>query len=135
PLFARTFAVSPAESSLALSLTTGTLAVSILVAVAFSQALGRLGLMFASMLLAAALNISAAVVPQWHGLLIARALEGVVLGGVPAVGVACLAEEIEPAHLGRTMGLYVAGTAFGGMTGRVGVGLLSEFIAWQGALA
>ncbi|WP_334174768.1 MFS transporter [Pseudoxanthobacter sp.] len=134
PVFADSFGVSPAESSLALSLTTGLLAFSILLAGAFSQALGRRGLMFSSMALAALLNIFAAVVPHWHGLLAARALEGLVLGGVPAVAMAYLAEEIEPSHLGRTMGLYVGGTAFGGMMGRVGMGLMTEIASWRVAM-
>ncbi|WP_062114847.1 MFS transporter [Aureimonas sp. AU40] len=131
PAFAASFHVSPAESSLALSLTTGCLAVSILLAGAFSQALGRRGLMFASMAGASVLNLAAALSPGWHGLLAARALEGFVLGGVPAVAMAWLAEEIEPAHLGRTMGLYVGGTAFGAMVGRVGLGVATEFVSWR----
>lgn len=135
PEFAKSYAVSPAESSLALSLTTALLAFSILLASAFSQAMGRRGLMFGSMALAAALNIVAALVPSWHALLAARALEGIVLGGVPAVAMAWLAEEIDPAHLGRAMGLYVGGTAFGGMMGRVGMGLITEVASWQVALA
>lgn len=134
PAFSAGFGVSPAASSLALSLTTGFLAFSIVMAGAFSQALGRRGVMAASMLLAALLNIAAALMPHWHGLLVARALEGLVLGGVPAVAMAWLAEEIHPAHLGRSMGLYVAGTAFGGMAGRVGMGLMTEFTSWRTAM-
>ncbi|MDA8521753.1 MFS transporter [Acidovorax sp. NCPPB 4044] len=134
PAFAASFGLTPAESSLALSLTTGWLAFSIVLAGAFSQALGRRGLMFASMALAALLQIGAAVAPTWQGLVLARALEGLVLGGVPAVAMAWLAEEIEPASLGRTMGLYVGGTAFGGMVGRVGMGLVTEFASWRVAL-
>ncbi|WP_409076575.1 MFS transporter (plasmid) [Pantoea sp. C3] len=134
PAFANAFGISPAQSSLALSLTTGLLALSILLSGAFSQALGRKGLMFASMVLASLCNIVAAVVPEWHQLLIARAVEGVVLGGVPAVAMAWLAEEIDPAHLGKTMGLYVGGTAFGAMMGRVGMGLITEFTSWRDAM-
>lgn len=134
PLFAHDFAVTPAASSLVLSLSTGTLALSITAAGAFSQALGRRGLMFTSMTLAALLNFIAAVVPGWHALLAARALEGIVLGGVPAVAMAYLAEEIDPDHLGKSMGLYVAGTAFGGMMGRVGMGALTEFVSWRLAM-
>lgn len=134
PAFAQSFGISAAHSSLALSLTTGLLAVAIVLAGAFSQALGRRGLMCASMALAALLNIAAAVVPSWNALLVARALEGLVLGGVPAVAMAYLAEEIDPRHLARTMGLYVAGTAFGGMMGRVGMGLLTEWVSWQWAM-
>lgn len=134
PAFAQSFGISAAQSSLALSLTTGLLAVAIVLAGAFSQALGRRGLMFVSMALASLLNIAAALAPSWDALLVARALEGLVLGGVPAVAMAYLAEEIDPRYLGRTMGLYVAGTAFGGMMGRVGMGLLTEWVSWQFAL-
>lgn len=134
PAFSRNFGVGPAASSLALSLTTGFLSVSIVLAGAFSQALGRRGLMFVSMLLAALLNVVAALLPGWHGLLAARALEGLVLGGVPAVAMAWLAEEIAPAHLGKAMGLYVGGTAFGAMMGRVGMGLLTEITSWRMAM-
>ncbi len=135
PLFARDYGITPAASSLALSLTTGALAVSIAMAGAFSQAIGRRGLMFVSMALAAFLQFGAAVAPDWSALLVARGLEGFVLGGVPAVAMAYLAEEIEPAHLGKSMGLYVAGTAFGGMMGRMGMGVLSEFVSWRVAMA
>lgn len=135
PSFAEDFGIGAARSSLALSLTTGLLAFSIMVAGALSQAVGRRELMFASMLLAAALNLVAAFAPGWNGFLAARALEGIVLGGVPAVAMAWLAEEIHPAHLGRTMGLYVAGTAFGAMIGRVGMGLMTEIASWRVALA
>ena len=134
PAFSKSFGVSPAESSLALSLTTGLLAFAIVLAGAFSQALGRRGLIFASTTLAAILTIIAAVVPSWHALLAARALEGLVLGGVPAVAMAWLAEEIDPRHLGKAMGLYVGGTAFGAMMGRVGMGLMTEFASWHAAM-
>lgn len=134
PEFTKTFHVSPGTSALALSLTTGFLAFSIVLSSAFSQALGRKGLMFVSMALAALLNIICGWAPNWHLLLIARALQGFVIGGVPAVAMAWIAEEIEPAHLGKTMGLYIAGTAFGGMMGRVGMGLLTEYFSWRVAL-
>lgn len=134
PAFSHSFAISPATSSLALSLTTGLLAFSIVLASAFSQAFGRRGIMFISMAVASVLNIIAAFMQEWHALLIARALEGLVLGGVPAVAMAWLAEEIDPAHLGKAMGLYVGGTAFGAMMGRVGMGLISEFYSWRIAL-
>ena len=134
PDLARDFHVGAAESSLALSLTTMTLAVAILCAGAVSEVAGRRGLMFASMCGAALLNIAGAAAPDWHLLLAARALEGFVLGGVPAVAMAYLAEEIHPDGLGFTMGLYVGGTAFGGMLGRVGIGALTELTSWRGAL-
>ncbi|WP_155801516.1 MFS transporter [Magnetospirillum molischianum] len=134
PDFTAEFGVSPAHSSLALSLSTSLLAVAILCAAALSEGLGRRGLMFGSLVAASALNIAAALVPDWTLLLVMRALEGLALGGVPAVAMAYLAEEIEPRGLGRAMGLYIAGTALGGMLGRVITGHLVEAFSWRIAL-
>jgi YNFM family putative membrane transporter len=134
PNLAAHYGVGPAESSLALSLTTGSLAIAILLAGAFSEGFGRRGVMFWSMLGAALCHIGAALSPDWHMLLVLRAAEGFVLGGVPAVAMAYISEEIEPRFLGTAMGLYVGGVAFGGMAGRVGVGLLMELCSWSTAL-
>lgn len=134
PAFTVSFGISPTTSALALSLTTGLLAISIVLSSAFSQSLGRRRLMFVSLFLAAILNMIMSIVPSWHGLLFARAMQGVVLGGVPAVAMAWIAEEIDPEDMAKTMGLYIAGTAFGGMAGRVGMGMLTELLSWQMAL-
>lgn len=134
PLFAAEFHVGAAASALSLSLATGALAFAILCAGALSESMDRRRLMFGSMALAALLNLIASVVPSWHAMLLARAVEGLVLGGVPAVAMAYLAEEIDAGGLGRAMGQYVGGTAFGGMMGRVGVSLLSDHFGWRPAL-
>jgi YNFM family putative membrane transporter len=135
PVLAEHFGVGAAESSLALSLTTGCLALSIFVAGAVSESIGRKKLMFASLVIAAILELAAAVAPSWHLLLVIRALEGLALGGAPAVAMAHLAEEIEPAGLGAAMGLYIGGNALGGMAGRVFTGLVAEVADWRVALA
>ncbi|WP_417283583.1 MFS transporter [Comamonas sp.] len=135
PALAQTFAVSPAQSALALSVSTACLAVSIVLAGALSEGLGRRKLMFISMALAAVCNLVASYLPHWHALLAARALEGILLGGVPAVAMAYLSEEIDPKGLGFAMGLYVGGTALGGMLGRVGMSAMTEFWSWRHALA
>lgn len=134
PAFTQSFAISPANSALALSLTTVFLAISIVLSSAFSQALGRRNVIFTSMACAAILNILAMFIPHWQTFLITRALEGLVLGGVPAVTMAWIAEEMDPKALAQTMGLYIAGTAFGGMMGRVGMGMLIEWVNWQTAM-
>lgn len=135
PIFAEDFGVSPAASSLSLSLSTGFLAVAIFLAAAVSESFGRRSLMFASLLGAALCTIACAIVPDWHLLLVIRALEGFLLGGVPAVAMAYLSEEIDPKGLGASMGLYIAGNAFGGMAGRVLTGMLAEDFSWRPALA
>lgn len=135
PLFTHHFQVGPAESSLALSLSTGCLAIAILCAGALTEGRDRRRVMFISMALAATCNLAAALVPSWHGLLLARALAGLSLGGVPAVAMAYLAEEIDPRGLGLSIGLYVSGTAFGGMAGRVLTSMLADAWSWHAAMA
>ena len=134
PVLAETFQVGAAASSLALSLSTGLLAPSILLAGGLSESISRRTLMFVSLCAASLLNLAAAFAPSWPVLLVLRALEGIMLGGVPAIAMAYLAEEIHPGGLGRTMGLYVGGTAFGGMLGRVITGFVSQEAGWHVAL-
>lgn len=51
------------------------------------------------------------------------------------MAMAYLSEEIDPPGLGFAMGLYVGGTALGGMLGRVGMSAMTEFWGWRHALA
>lgn len=134
PALAHDFHVGPAASSLALSLTTGFMAVAVAGAAAGSEVLGRRGVIFGSLCCAALLNMADTVLPGWHALLVARAAEGFALGGIPAVAMAYLAEEIHPKGLGLAMGLYIGGTAFGGMIGRIGMGALTELTSWRVAM-
>lgn len=134
PIFSDTFGVGAAASSLALSMTTGCLSVSIVVAGGVSDRLGRKRVMSISLIAAAILNILVALSPGWGLLLAGRFLEGLALGGAPAVAMAYLAEEIHPTSLGFTMGLYIGGTAIGGMSGRVVTGVLAEHLGWRAAV-
>ncbi|WP_419729227.1 MFS transporter [Lichenicola sp.] len=133
-VFRDDFRTSPAGASLALSLSTGCLAASILCTTPLAAWAGRRRVMGASMVLAALCNIAVAFAPGWSTLLLLRAIEGVLLGGVPAVAMAHLAEEIDPADLGAAMGLYVGGTAFGGMAGRVGTAFVSDHAGWRAGM-
>ncbi|MEQ4575501.1 MAG: MFS transporter [Gammaproteobacteria bacterium] len=135
PEFAREFGVDAATSSLPLSLATGALALAIFCAGAVSENLGRRGLMFVSIALAALLNLAAALLPHWGMLVAARTLSGIALGGVPAVAMVYLAEELPAERLGAATGLYVAGNAFGGMSGRIVMSVLTDHLGWRGALA
>lgn len=135
PIFTAVFGVSPAQSSLAVSLTTGILALAIFAAGIFSEAWDRRRLMSIGLALSAFLTLCASVAPSWHLLLLARALQGVALGAVPAVAMAYIAEEVRPDGLGLAMGLYVGGTAIGGMLGRVITGAVTDLFSWRIALA
>ena len=134
PAFSRHFHVSAAGASLSLSLTTGLLAVSMLVAGVLSEAWGRKPIMVASLFLSAVLAMVGAVLPQWAGLLAARAAMGIALSGLPAVAMAYVGEEMHPKTLGLAMGLYVGGTGLGGMAGRLLTGVITDFLGWHAAI-
>jgi YNFM family putative membrane transporter len=134
PAFSAAFGVSPAQSSLSLSFTTAALALAVFVAGFVSEGWSRHRLMTLSLTVSALLTMGVAVAPQWHTLLVLRALEGLALGGVPAVAMAYLAEEVHPDGLGLAMGLYVGGTAIGGMAGRVITGIVADLFSWRVAI-
>ncbi len=134
PVFAAVFRLSPARSSLSLSVATALLAVSMLVAGSLSEAWGRKPVMLASLLLAGALTVLAAAAPTFPLILLLRGLAGIALGGLPAVAMAYLAEEINPKAIGLVMGLYVGGNAVGGMCGRLVTGVLTDLAGWRAAV-
>ncbi len=135
PLFAETFRLSPAASSLALSASTGLLAPMLLVAASISDALGRKPLIVASIMSSAGLTLLSALAPSWSVLLLLRALQGITLSGLQAVAMAYLGEEVASGAVGGAMGLFVSGNGLGGMLGRVFAGLTADLGGWRGALA
>jgi YNFM family putative membrane transporter len=134
PLLSHEFALSAAQSSMVLSVSTGALAVSLVASSALSERLGRKPLMVAAMAISALMTILCAFAHSYPQLLAMRALLGVALGGMPAIAMAYLGEEIEPTSLGLSMGLYISGSAFGGMAGRVITSVLSDHFSWRLAL-
>jgi YNFM family putative membrane transporter len=131
PEFSRHFEVGAATSSLSLSLTSGVLAAGLLIAGPVSDAFGRKSLMAVSLYASATLVLLSAAAPNWPLLLAARALLGLCLCGVPAVAMAYLTEEIHAESLGLAMGLYISGSAVGGMGARLLVGVLSDRFNWR----
>lgn len=135
PELARQFDLTPAGSSWALSAATLALAVALVLASALSDRIGRKRLMVAALGASAALTVLSALAEDFATLLVLRALTGVALGGMPAVAMAYLSEEVEPGALGLSMGIYIAGSAFGGMSGRLLAALVSDHAGWRWALA
>jgi YNFM family putative membrane transporter len=135
PEFGRYFGVGAAESALALSSTTAVLAVCILFAGALSDVWGRKAVMSAPIFASATLVVLSAVAPGWRSLLVLRTLLGVALSGVPAVAMTYLSEEIHPDSIGLAMGLFIGGSAIGGMGGRLIVGVLADHFGWRIGIA
>lgn len=134
PEIAKEYQVSPAVSSLTLSSTTIALAVSMLLAGSLSEVYGRKPVMAISLVASSILAILTAFCPNFEFLLLLRILQGISLGGLPAIAMAYLGEEIEPSSLGLAMGLYISGNSIGGMGGRIISGILTDLFNWRVSL-
>lgn len=135
PAIADEYAVSTAASTLSLSLTTLGLGVALLVAGPLSDVVGRTRLIHFSLTSSVVVAAAAALAPTWHVFLGLRLLEGITLAGLPAVATAYLREELHPSTHSRAVGLYVGGTALGGMAGRLVAGPVGELLGWRWGLA
>lgn len=133
PIFAKFFAVSPTDSSFPLSFSTIALATGLLFTGLISDRFGRKLIMVWALFLAACLLIFSAILPSWHVFLATRILIGIAVSGVAAVAMTYIGEEIAEKDIGFSMGLYISGTAIGGMGGRLIAGILVDFISWQSA--
>ena len=134
PVLSREFSINAAQSSLILSVSTAMLAIGLLITGPISDRLGRKPLMVFALFSAAFFTIASALMPTWEGVLVTRALVGLSLSGLAAVGMTYLSEEIHPQHIGLAMGLYIGGNAIGGMSGRLITGVLSDFVSWHTSL-
>jgi len=133
PSLAVQFAVTPSTSAAALSISTLTLAIALLVVGPASDALGRVALMRLSLTASGVLGVASAFAPSWHALLVLRGLEGIALAALPAVALAYVREEIHPsAHL-QANAAYITGTALGGAAARLLPGPLADWWGWSGA--
>ncbi len=123
--------VSAAQSSLAISVATLGLAAAVLPWSFVADRAGRVRTMGVAVILATVFGLLVPAAPNFETLLILRALEGAALGGIPALAIAYLTEEISPRHAGAAAGAYVAGTTLGGLFGRLLAGPVADLAGWR----
>lgn len=134
PLFSREFNISPAVSSLPLSISTATLAIGMLFSGLTSDSTGRKPLMVVALLLTSLLAIATAFSYDLNSLLLIRFAQGAVLAGVPSVAMAYLGDEMDSTAIASAMGLYISGNAVGGMTGRIITAIMADYMPWRTAI-
>lgn len=133
PIFAKFFQVTPTHSSFPLSFSTVALAIGLLFTGFISDRFGRKPIMVCALFLVSILLLISASFPIWEIFLSTRILIGLAVSGVAAVAMTYIGEEIAQKDIGFAMGLYISGTAIGGMGGRLIAGVLVDFISWQSA--
>ncbi len=131
PGLAESFDASAASAALSVSFATGGLAVFTLVWSGAADRFGRVTIMATALTVSTLLGLAAPFSPDMWVLLAVRAAQGATLGGVPAVAMAYLAEEIDPGYLARVTGVYIAGNAIGGMSGRLVAGVVADVGGWR----
>ena len=133
-LLSRDFAVPASRVAWSVSATTLLLGAGLLVAGPLSDRWDRTSMIKGSLVLAALLGLASAAAPSWPVLLVLRGAQGLALAGVPAVALVYLREEVHALVHPRATGLYIAGTAIGGMTGRLVAGGVAGLAGWRWAL-
>lgn len=131
PQLVDAFHVSPSQSAFSVSFATFGLGLALLLAGPASEVLGRTNLMRWSVAATSLFALLSAFAPTWHTLLALRGLQGIAMAGLPAVAMAYLREEVHQDSHARASGLYIAGTAVGGMAGRLIAGGLSDVGGWR----
>ena len=133
PLLAADLQVSAAEAALTISLATVGLALTVLPWSFLADRIGRVRAMMWGISAATILGLLVPLAPSFPVLLGLRMLEGMALGGIPAIAIAYLNEEVNKAHAALAAGSYVAGTTLGGLAGRLVAGPVGELWGWRAA--
>ena len=135
PVFSQEFGLTPSIASLAMSVTSGGMAVSMLAIAGLAGFLNRKLTMSISVSATALLTIICAFSQDFSTILICRAAQGVLAAGFPAIAVAYVNEEFDPDVRGLVTGIYISGTSIGGLFSRLFVSAVTDAFSWRIALA
>ncbi|MDI3211577.1 MFS transporter [Arthrobacter sp. AL12] len=133
PMMTADLQVTAAEAALTISLATIGLALTVLPWSFLADRIGRVRAMLWGISAATALGLLVPLASSFPMLLGLRMLEGMALGGIPAIAIAYLNEEVNKAHAALAAGTYVAGTTLGGLAGRLLAGFVGELWGWRAA--
>jgi YNFM family putative membrane transporter len=131
PTLATQFSLSSSTSSLALSATTGALAIAVVPISALAESWGRVRVMTIALATTAVLGVLAPLAPTFALLVGIRALQGVAIAALPALAMSHVTNEVAPRWLGSAMGLLIAGNTLGGLSGRLIAGAVADLAGWR----
>lgn len=135
PTVAQALETSEASAALTVSTATLGLAASVLGWSWLADRIGRAPAMKIALSISLVLGLLTPLAPGFTTLLVLRGLEGIALGGVPALAVAYLADEIHVRHVSVAAAIYISGTTVGGLLGRVITGPFADLGGWRMGVA
>ncbi|NDK30927.1 MFS transporter [Nesterenkonia haasae] len=131
PLIAEDQEVSADQAALMVSMATLGLALGVIPWSYIGDAYGRKKAMVWAVTLACVFSVLTVIMPTFALALTMRFVEGVMLGGVPALAVAYLSEEVSPRVAAVAAGTYISGTTAGGLSGRLLAAPVGEQLGWK----
>lgn len=131
PLIAEHFDVTGAHATLVLSVTSFTLAFSLLFYAIISDRVGRLKPIVVSLWLLACSNLLLIFAQDFDALVWVRLLQGILLAAVPAIAMAYFKEQLAPEFMLKAAAIYIMANSIGGIAGRLFGGLMSQYLSWQ----
>nr|WP_081933470.1 MFS transporter [Shewanella mangrovi] len=134
PLIAEHFQVSSARSTLVLSVTSFTLALSLLIYAVVSDRIGRHRPIVISLWVLALSNLPLVFIDDFRTLLFVRLLQGVLLASLPAIAMAYFKEQLKPQTMLTAAAVYITANSVGGIVGRLLGGAMSQLFDWQSAM-
>lgn len=131
PVIAVDLGVSPDQAALMISAATLGLALGVIPWSYIGDAMGREQAMLTAISLACLFAILTVLMPSFHLALVMRFVEGFMLGGVPALALAYLSEEVSSGAAAVAAGTFISGTTIGGLSGRIIAAPIGEQIGWK----
>lgn len=135
PLIADSFSVSKSHATLLLSVTSFTMAFSLLLFAVLSDRVGRKKPILVSLYLLVILDFWAFFITEFNQLILLRMLQGALLASVPAMAMAYFKDELGNNALLKAGAIYIAANSVGGIAGRLLGGGMAQYLDWQQAMA
>lgn len=131
PDLSREFGVGPARAGLTISAVVMAIALASIAYGPLSDALGRRAVMAGSLALLSVATLLCALPRSFGALVALRGLQGLLVPGMTAVSVAYAGDRFERRDLAATVGGIIGASVVGGLTGRVGAGLIAAQLGWR----
>ncbi len=133
PLLRTQFELTDLQATWSLALPMLTLGLSLLVYGPLSDALGRRRIMLLTLFGSSVLSLLLPLTQSYDSLLALRMLQGLLLGGLPAIAIAYMGDEFERPALLLAVGLYISANSLGGISGRLVGGFVTDWLDWYSA--
>lgn len=131
PVLSADFGVSPARAGLSISAVVLGIAIAALVLGPLSDRIGRKPVMISTSFALVVPTFGAAFATNFDQLLFLRAVQGLLIPGTTAVGIAYIQDHVAPERRGSAMGAYVSATVVGGLIGRMEAAAIADLWGWR----